>query len=346
MRKLLYFLTLLALIAGFILTIISYIRLCSSQCVGTHDYRIWGVHFETIGMVFFPLLLFFHILAWRHSFSGLITAAFLVAALGSELVFIGVQKFMIGSWCPVCLSIAATVALASLYYLFSLGTNNNFALNGKPKGALMNDSGRTVLMGIVFVMGFTSSLFGISKIDPMESAQSSVKESIAFGNEKSAIEFYLFTDWQCPACRKLEKNLGKIVPSIVENYKLVYVDFPIHPETMNYTPYNLSFMHARAEALLEHVGLGERMDFNTKLLSGGEKQRVAIARAFCNNPDLILADEPTGNLDKQTADPIHAMLIDFARKHSHGLVVVTHDPALAALCDVRYRLQDGVLNLI
>ena len=107
-----------------------------------------------------------------------------------------------------------------------------------------------------------------------------------------------------------------------------------------------SDMYLRAEALLEHVGLGERMDFNTKLLSGGEKQRVAIARAFCNNPDLILADEPTGNLDRQTADPIHAMLIEYARKHNHGLVVVTHDPALAALCDARYRLADGILNRI
>lgn len=104
--------------------------------------------------------------------------------------------------------------------------------------------------------------------------------------------------------------------------------------------------YARAEALLAHVGLKDRMDYNTKLLSGGEKQRVAIARAFCNNPDLILADEPTGNLDRQTADPIHSMLIDYAKSHGHGLVVVTHDPALAALCDARYRLADGVLNRI
>lgn len=104
-----------------------------------------------------------------------------------------------------------------------------------------------------------------------------------------------------------------------------------------------SDMYARAEKLLEHVGLQDRMDYNTKLLSGGEKQRVAIARAFCNNPDLILADEPTGNLDRQTADPIHSMLIDYAKNHGHGLVVVTHDPSLAALCDARYQLSDGIL---
>lgn len=107
-----------------------------------------------------------------------------------------------------------------------------------------------------------------------------------------------------------------------------------------------SEMYARAEALLCHVGLKDRMDYNTKVLSGGEKQRVAIARAFCNNPDLILADEPTGNLDKVTADPIHQMLIEYARTKGHGLVVVTHDPALAALCDARYQLTNGILDRI
>lgn len=107
-----------------------------------------------------------------------------------------------------------------------------------------------------------------------------------------------------------------------------------------------SEMYARAVYLLEHVGLQDRMDYNTKLLSGGEKQRVAIARAFSNNPDLILADEPTGNLDRQTAEPIHAMLIEYAKAHGHAIIIVTHDPALAALCDVRYQLSDGLLHII
>lgn len=104
-----------------------------------------------------------------------------------------------------------------------------------------------------------------------------------------------------------------------------------------------SEMFGRAEALLNHVGLSERMDYNTKLLSGGEKQRVAIARAFCNQPDLILADEPTGNLDRQTAEPIHSMLVSYAKENGHSLVVVTHDPTLATLCDTRYQLNNGIL---
>lgn len=104
-----------------------------------------------------------------------------------------------------------------------------------------------------------------------------------------------------------------------------------------------SEMYERAETLLDHVGLSQRMNYNTKLLSGGEKQRVAIARAFCNQPDLILADEPTGNLDRETANPIHSMLVSYAKENGHSLVVVTHDPTLAALCDTRYQLTDGIL---
>lgn len=96
--------------------------------------------------------------------------------------------------------------------------------------------------------------------------------------------------------------------------------------------------------LLEHVGLKERANFHTKLLSGGEKQRVAIARALCNNPDLILADEPSGNLDRQTARQIHELLLGFARDRNKTLIVVTHDQELAHLCDKIYCLGDGTLQ--
>lgn len=99
----------------------------------------------------------------------------------------------------------------------------------------------------------------------------------------------------------------------------------------------------RACSLLEHVGLADRMAFNTKLLSGGEKQRVAIARALCNDPDLILADEPSGNLDRQTSRQIHTLLMELAAAHNKTVIVVTHDPELAALCSHRYRLHDGEL---
>lgn len=101
--------------------------------------------------------------------------------------------------------------------------------------------------------------------------------------------------------------------------------------------------YKRGCRLLKKVGLESRMHFNTKLLSGGEKQRVAIARALCNDPDLILADEPSGNLDRQTSRQIHELLLDFAHNYGKTLIIVTHDLELADLCNRRYRLCDGLL---
>lgn len=104
-----------------------------------------------------------------------------------------------------------------------------------------------------------------------------------------------------------------------------------------------SAAYNRGLELLEHVGLSQRAHFNTKLLSGGEKQRVAIARAMSNDPDIILADEPSGNLDRQTAQHIHQLLLDFSKKSDKTLILVTHDRELADLCDQIYTLREGIL---
>ncbi len=99
----------------------------------------------------------------------------------------------------------------------------------------------------------------------------------------------------------------------------------------------------RGLALLEKVGLADRAHFHTKFLSGGEKQRVALARAMCNDPSLILADEPSGNLDSQTAQMIHEILLDFAKNRQKALLLVTHDRELARLCSRQYELRNGQL---
>lgn len=100
-----------------------------------------------------------------------------------------------------------------------------------------------------------------------------------------------------------------------------------------------------AMRLLEYVGLVDRAHFSAKLLSGGEKQRVAIARALCNDPDIIFADEPSGNLDKETADHIHQLLLGYAKEKGKSLIFVTHDLELAKLCDKHYVLENGNLSL-
>jgi len=102
--------------------------------------------------------------------------------------------------------------------------------------------------------------------------------------------------------------------------------------------------YTRALKLLSAVGLSSRAQFQAKLLSGGEKQRVAIARALCNDPELILADEPSGNLDHGNSLAIYEILFDLVKKMSKTLIVVTHDLELAKRCDQILVLQDGFLE--
>jgi putative ABC transport system ATP-binding protein len=103
---------------------------------------------------------------------------------------------------------------------------------------------------------------------------------------------------------------------------------------------------ARAAALLAEVGLSERGHHYPSQLSGGEQQRVAIARALANDPPLLLADEPTGNLDSTTGRHVIELLLEINRSRGTTLVLVTHDPELAAVADASIALRDGrVVNL-
>ncbi len=99
----------------------------------------------------------------------------------------------------------------------------------------------------------------------------------------------------------------------------------------------------RAAEMLDHVGLADRVEHRPGELSGGEQQRVALARALCLSPRLLLADEPTGNLDPQTADGIHALLVDLNRRMGITAVVVTHNERLASALPRRLRLVAGRL---
>ena len=98
-----------------------------------------------------------------------------------------------------------------------------------------------------------------------------------------------------------------------------------------------------ASELLERVGLGQRLSHYPRQLSGGEQQRVAIARAFVGEPDILFADEPTGNLDSQTGERISELLFELNRERGTTLVLVTHDARLAARCRQQIRLEAGRL---
>lgn len=97
-----------------------------------------------------------------------------------------------------------------------------------------------------------------------------------------------------------------------------------------------------ARHLLDEMGLGERLDHKPSQLSGGEQQRVAIARALINKPAVLFADEPSGNLDTRTKEEIHRLFFDLRDKYGQTVVIVTHDPDLAKMCDRSLYMVDGV----
>lgn len=98
---------------------------------------------------------------------------------------------------------------------------------------------------------------------------------------------------------------------------------------------------AAAKALLTDLGLGERFTHKPSELSGGEQQRVAIARALINNPSVLFADEPSGNLDSKTKEELHSLFFSLRDKYGQTIIIVTHDPDLAKMCDRSLYMVDG-----
>ena len=100
----------------------------------------------------------------------------------------------------------------------------------------------------------------------------------------------------------------------------------------------------RAEELLELVGLSDRAGHNPAELSGGEQQRIAVARALANNPDIIFADEPTGNLDSANSEVLHKLFVELKEKLGLTFLVVTHNPQLVNLGDKVFEMKDGIIS--
>lgn len=136
------------------------------------------------------------------------------------------------------------------------------------------------------------------------------------------------------------KNIGFIFQSynLLEDFSAL--ENVLMPSKILRKPYSIE----KGLELLNAVGLSQRKDFPVKLLSGGERQRVAIARALCNDPDLILADEPTGNLDHYHAKEIGDLLFSLIETKKKSLILVTHDQKLAQRCLKTYELNSGQLQ--
>lgn len=232
----------IAILAALVLSIISWLEICTIECTEVHFYRYFGMKFEYIGLLFFLPLLIIHVISrWYPAFSTY-AGLMLCGAVGNEAYFILVQKYQIGSWCPVCLSIATCVGIAALCYAIKfLNEMITYYQEGQRREFM-----KTIWKGFagtsIMVLGFLLAILGIARFDQIAAAENTIKENLFFGDKSSPIEVYIFTDWACPACRSIETVLETSAPEIMKKAKLTFVDFAIHTETLNYSPYNVSFM--------------------------------------------------------------------------------------------------------
>ena len=136
---------------------------------------------------------------------------------------------------------------------------------------------------------------------------------------------------------------GRLIGFVFQSFQLLPALTAIENVMLPLELAGIALAREMALSVLQRVGLGERLHHYPKHLSGGEQQRVAIARAFATQPKLLLADEPTGNLDSATGGRIIDLLFELNREQGTTLVLVTHDAELAARCGRRLRLVDGHL---
>ena len=194
---------------------------------------------------------------------------------------------------------------------FSLGPGDAAAVMG-PSG-----SGKSSLLYVLGALEPPSS--GTVSLDGRNPFQLSANDLAAFRNE--SIGFVFQDHCLLPQCTVLENVL---IPTLVARSD--------------------GHDRARALSLVEQIGLADRVDHRPAELSGGERQRVAIARALIRNPRLLLCDEPTGNLDRATADAVASLLLDLHRRQNTILIVVTHSAQLASHFHIRFELVDRQLR--
>jgi lipoprotein-releasing system ATP-binding protein len=146
---------------------------------------------------------------------------------------------------------------------------------------------------------------------------------------------------------KLAKFRNKNVGFVFQFHHLLpeftAIENVIIPQMINGTTYNQA--KVKSKDLLQTVGLTERLDHKPAELSGGEQQRVAVARALANNPKIIFADEPTGNLDSVNSEEIHKLILDLKTNLGMTFVIVTHNSSLVKLADMLYEIKDGKISI-
>lgn len=287
--KLTFWITSGALLAALILSFISYLDLCTDACKAGHDWHLFSLPFGPLGIMAFSSLLILHSVSYFYPKLRFLVSLALALALGGEVILIAIQKYKMDHFCPVCLGVAASLAIGALAQLIPYFNNLIRALKSAQKGVVMNYVKKGISTSLAFLAGLLLFSFGVAKENKLEAMENSVKEQIIFGKTDSPISAYLFTDWACPACRALEPRLPKLMPLLTKNTRMMFVDIPVHPETLNYSPYNLAFMINNKEKYLD---LRDALTLlSTKTGAPTEADIAKIAREYHTNfKELNYAD--------------------------------------------------------
>jgi hypothetical protein len=236
--------------AAWILSAMSWFGICSDGCEETNLYRLFGFPLSPLGVGYFTLCGLAFLTRDRFRFSGFLIPLLLSGALGVEFVLVWIQKYVIGTWCPMCVGIALSVGTACVLIALERLPGVAIQIRGAEGNLVMKRlAGKTALILFAFLAGMGISATGLSKPNAF-AAGLSVK-SLAFGDTESSSEVYIVTDWFCPACRTAEPQILKGARIAMRQAKVVFVDYPIHPETLNYIPYDLSFIIREKEKYLQ-----------------------------------------------------------------------------------------------
>lgn len=215
----------LATIAGLVLSIMDLLEICTDACSETAKFTIFSFNFGWFGLAFFTTVLASLAVRCRFSVAGLLMSLLLFGAAGAELHFIWLQKYEIGKWCPICLTIAATVYLGCGVLLYE--TLRSETVKNKFK--------RIAVMVAALVVGTITATFGVVR-------ESQAALDFFLGKAKSPVTVYFISDWFCPVCQKVEPRIEQIYAHVAKEARIAFIDYPIHAETNNFTPYNLQFL--------------------------------------------------------------------------------------------------------
>lgn len=225
-----------ALAAAFAISVLLAVGLCTEGCKAVYQWTIFGVKFPWLGIGFFAAALVLFRLR-ENRWAGMAFHALIYGSWGAEAIFLYVQHSVIGRWCPLCVAIAVLVFAAGIALAggSSKGSGVNI-LAGRGKMARLVAKG--FLLVSVALAGAVVSFLGLG--NPAHSQAETL--SLALGKTDAEIEVYVFTDWFCPACKVAEQEMEKAYPELLKRAKVLFIEHPIHTESLNFVPYNVSFL--------------------------------------------------------------------------------------------------------